>query len=174
MPHLRALRDRVFQDTWSANTTLFLSDEDRAAQDHLGSLMAGAFRLTVGIFRGDEVVGWSFGVQQSREHYYMINTGILPEHQGKGIYTALLPIVIARLTAQGFQLITSRHVATNNRVIIPKLRAGFVISGLEVSDHFGTLVLLSYYTNPRRRALYDVRVGQSRPEGDLRRALGLE
>lgn len=174
MPFLRQHRDAVFGDTWSADTASLLSEEERAAQEKLGALMASAYRLTLGIFRGDALVGWSFGVQQSREHYYMINTGILPEHQAKGIYTALLPVILSRLAQEGFQVITSRHVVTNNRVIIPKLRAGFVITGCEVTDHFGSLVLLAYFTNPKRRALYDVRAGQARPEGEVRRSLGLE
>ncbi|MFN8547534.1 MAG: hypothetical protein U0527_06065 [Candidatus Eisenbacteria bacterium] len=173
MPFLRQHRDAVFGDTWSADTASLLSEEERAAQEKLGALMASAYRLTVGIFRGDTLVGWSFGVQQSREHYYMINSGILPEHQAKDLHGASPGDSVAS-RARGFQVITSRHVVTNNRVIIPKLRAGFVITGCEVTDHFGTLVLLAYFTNPKRRALYDVRAGQARPEGEVRRSLGLE
>ena len=58
---------------------------------------------------------------------------------------------------------------TNNAVIIPKLKAGFVISGFEVSDRFGTLVQLSYYFNPLRRKMMDVRVGQRKPDEEIRK-----
>lgn len=40
----------------------------------------------------------------------------------------------------GFQVIYSRHVTTNSAIIIPKLKAGFVISAMELSDKFGVSV----------------------------------
>ena len=70
-------------------------------------------------------------------------------------------------------MISSKHSATNNRVIIPKLKAGFVISGLEISDRYGTLVRLEYFTNPKRRELMDFRSGQALPDLGLRELLGL-
>lgn len=73
----------------------------------------------------------------------MTNTGILEEHRRRGLYTALLPVVLNQLRQKGFQIVFSRHTLTNNAVIIPKLKAGFVISGFEVDDRFGTLVQLS-------------------------------
>ena len=93
----------------------------------------------------------------------MLNTGILKEHQGKGIYSALLPVIIERVRSQGFQTIKSRHNATNNQVIIPKLKAGFVITGLELSDGFGTLVTLTYFMNEKRREVMDMRSGLKKP-----------
>jgi hypothetical protein len=40
---------------------------------------------------------------------------------------------------------TSRHRADNNAVIVPKLRAGWVIAGFEVAPRFGLLVHLRRY-----------------------------
>jgi hypothetical protein len=70
-------------------------------------------------------------------------------------------------------VVESRHTASNNRVIIPKLKVGFVLSGFEVSDQFGTLVWLRYYFNPTRRRMVDVRTGEHAPDDELRGLLGL-
>jgi hypothetical protein len=47
-----------------------------------------------------------------------------------------------------------------------------VISGFEVDDRFGTLVQPSYYFNPLRRKVIDVRVGQRRLDNDTHELLG--
>lgn len=84
---------------------------------------------------------------------------------------AFIPIILVQLKNDGFQVVVSRHNLTNNAVIIPKLKAGFVISGFEVDDRFGTLVKLSYFFNPLRRKLLDVRVGQSAPDDEVKKLL---
>lgn len=101
----------------------------------------------------------------------MMNTGVLEAHRRRGVYTALLPVVLKTAQQVGFQVVLSRHHATNNAVIIPKLKAGFVITGLELDDRYGTLVQLSYYFNPLRRRLLDVRVGQSAPDDEVKKLL---
>jgi hypothetical protein len=58
-------------------------------------------------------------------------------------------------------------------VIVPKLKAGFVISGFEVSDIFGILIHLTYYFNEIRRKVIDFRVGQLVPDEQIRQLLGL-
>jgi hypothetical protein len=75
-----------------------------------------------------------------------------------------MELAMEHITDLGFQRIYSRHKMSNNAVIIPKLKAGFVITGFEVAMmYFGNLVELSYYTNPRRRELLEVRTGMRRP-----------
>jgi hypothetical protein len=81
--------------------------------------------------------------------------------------------VIELVTKQGFQLITSSHNATNSAIIIPKLKAGFIITGFELSDTFGLLVNLTYYTNATRRKIMDFKAGQTRPDDELRRLFGI-
>jgi hypothetical protein len=125
------------------------------------------------VFQGETIIGWHCGDQQSATEFYMRNTGILPEYQGKGIYTAMLKVIPQIIGDFGFQVISSEHNATNNRVIVPKLKAGFIISALKISDRFGTLVRLEKYTNASRQALMDYRSGRSIPSHDLRQLLGL-
>jgi hypothetical protein len=104
----------------------------------------------------------------------MVNTAMLPQHQGKGIYSALLPRIPSALQREGFQIVYSRHVATHNQILVPKLKAGCVMTGIEVSDVFGVLVRLSSFVNPLRRKVLDVRVGQARPDAEVKRCMPYE
>ena len=99
----------------------------------------------------------------------MVNTGLLEAHRGKGIYSKLLPIIIERVKREGFQIVYGRHRANNNAVLIPKLKAGFVITSFEVSDLFGVLVHLSYFFNESRRKGYDFRVGSKIGADEMKR-----
>ena len=104
----------------------------------------------------------------------MRNSAILPEHRRKGLYTALMCEVLDCIEKLGFQIALSRHTTTNNSIIIPKLKAGFVITSLEVSDRFGTLVHLSYFFNEQRKKVMKFRSGDLRPDTTLKAALRLE
>jgi GNAT superfamily N-acetyltransferase len=101
----------------------------------------------------------------------MGNTGILKAHQGRGIYTSLLPHIIQILRQKGFQLISSKHHASNNRVLIPKLKAGFQITGMEIDDRYGIFVVLSYYLSERRLQFYHFRTGFQRPNEEIKKHL---
>ena len=104
-----------------------------------------------------------------RGNLEMTSSGILPGHRRRGLYRSLIPVVLEYARNEGFQAVVSRHTLTNNAVIIPKLKAGFVISGFDVSDRFGTLVQLSYLFNPLRRKVFDVQVGQRGLDDEVRK-----
>jgi GNAT superfamily N-acetyltransferase len=171
VPLFRQYRPQVFADTLEVFPDLLLSEGEKSAVQNLSRRMGTPYRLNLGIYRDGQFVGWSFGVQASGDTFSMINTGILPDHQGRGVYTALLRRILEILKAEGFQVLVSRHVVTNNRVLVPKLKAGFVITHFELSDTFGLLVHLSYFFNPRRRKLLDFRAGQLTPDDELKRIL---
>jgi hypothetical protein len=151
----------------------FYDESEKAALRELSATMGSPMRLNLGIFHHQKFIGWHCGDQKSSEEFYMRNTGILAEYQGRGLYTSMLKHIPLFLKAAGFQVISSKHNATNNRVIIPKLKAGFIISGLEISDRFGTMVRLEYFTNSDRRALMDYRSGQASPNAALKALIGL-
>jgi ribosomal protein S18 acetylase RimI-like enzyme len=173
-PLYRRHRDEVYADTLSLSLRALHSAEETAAVERLRANLGSLYSLNLGIYHQDEFIGWSFGEQDGPDRFYMVNTGILPAHQGKGIYTRLLPKILHILREAGFQVVWSRHVATNNQVIVPKLKAGFVITGLEVIEMFGVLVHLSYRFNDLRRHAIDFRMGQSRPNDELRKLLALD
>jgi hypothetical protein len=151
---------QVFSERIRVDTQLLMSKAEQLQMEELGSLMGNPLCLRLGVFERGDFIGWHIGDQKSREEFYMRNTGILPAHQGRGVYPMILKAVLELTSELGFQVISSKHNATNNRVIIPKLRAGFIISGLEISDRFGTMVRLEYFNNQWRRELMDLRSGQ--------------
>jgi hypothetical protein len=173
-PLFRQYRPILFQTMLGFDVQQALSVEEQTATARLGERLGTPFRLNVGIYHNQEFIGWSFGRQESAEKYYMVNTAILPQHQGKGIYSALLPRILGVLQSEGFQIVYSRHVATHNQVLVPKLKAGFVITGIELSDVFGVVVHLSYFFNPIRRKVLDVRAGQVRPDAEVKRYMPFE
>lgn len=148
-----------------------LSDVERTKVRALNKNLNQLIRFNICIFKGDEFCGWFTGDQYNSETFYMRNSAILPNHRRKGLYTALMFEVLDRAEKMGFQIVLSRHSTTNNSIIIPKLKAGFVITALEVSDRFGTLVHLSYFFNEKRRRVMQFRSGDLKPDQEINAAL---
>lgn len=173
LPLYKEYRPKVFSGTFMLRARDYAySQQELEALEPLANNMGSPVYNHFAVYKDDEFVAWSTGTQETASSYSMINSGVLPEHQGKGIYSALLPVIVKRVKSQGFQLITSRHNATNNQVIIPKLKAGFVISGLELSDGFGTLAKLSYFMNETRRQVMDMRSGLAKPTKETLELIG--
>ena len=102
----------------------------------------------------------------------MVNTALLPAHRGAGVYSRLLPAVLVALRAEGYDLVRSQHHATNSAVLVPKLRAGFRIQGLEVGDH-GVMAVLVLSYEALYRDYMDMRSGRTLPRGEVARRLGM-
>jgi GNAT superfamily N-acetyltransferase len=98
----------------------------------------------------------------------MCNSAVLPIFRRKGIYSALLKKCLQVTREEGFQLIYSKHSATNNAVIIPKLKEGFIISKMELDDKFGVLIHLHYYMNSTRKKIMHYRSGQIKPDEEIK------
>ena len=163
----------VFQDTIQFNWRDFANKEDLEKTSELTKNMGQPYRLKLAVFLNDEFAGWCFGDQQTGESYYMRNSAVLEKHRKKGLYSELLKANIEILTAKGFQVIYSAHIATNNAILIPKLKAGFVITSLEIEERFGTRIKLSYFTSQLRKKVVDYRVGFIRPDEELKKILKL-
>lgn len=71
--------------------------------------------------------------------------------------------MLKRVCQQGFMRIYSRHIITNNDILIAKLKAGFKITSFELSDHFGTIVHLTYFPQKIRNETLDFRSGYKQP-----------
>jgi len=124
-------------------------------------------RLNYIIEQKKELVGWCTAYQKDVDEWYMHNTGIFSQHRRKGLYSAVLKLMIDYATEQAYIKITSVHNATNNAVIIPKLKAGFIISGCHLSERFGMMVKLSYYPNKAVQSVVEFRSGEKRLPKDL-------
>ena len=181
---LRELANKEFGPLWKAHAPnifdensqifrlyRFLSDGEKAKASVLGKRLGDPYHLNLALFYHGSFAGWCAGHQESAETYYMRNSAVLPQHRRKGLYTAMVGRAVEILTEVGFQKIYSRHSATNNDVIIPKLKAGFTISVLEVSDMFGVLVNLVYFPKELRRKVMIYRVGDSKPDDQIRKCL---
>jgi GNAT superfamily N-acetyltransferase len=131
--------------------------------------MGNLFQLHLGLFSPqNEFVGFSFGSQESEETFYMMASAVLPAHRGLGLYSEMVKQVIKYCTEEGFQKIYGTHCATNNAVLIPKLKLGFIFSKVELSDMFGTIIHLQYFTNPLRRKVMDYRSGLRVPDIEIK------
>ncbi len=163
-------KDAIFEDDHSYVLWDLLDDRELEQIKKLGQNLGEPYKLYLGVFdEKDEFVGWSWGFQENSTTFYMCNSAILPEHRRKGLYSSLLAKCVSTLSEKGFQLIYSRHCATNNDVIIPKLKAGFIISKMEIDDKFGVLIHLHFYTNKERRRIMDYRSGQLSPDPNIRK-----
>ena len=169
------LREKVFEEDHSLFPFQYLSeDEKNKVMDLDRSSSTENYALYLGAFdQKGELVAWHFGFQKDSQNFYMCNSAVLPPFRRKGLYTVLLNHIAELVKEKGFQILYSRHNMTNNYVIIPKLKAGFVISGFEVDDVFGTLVHLKYYVNKTRSKIMDYRVGQLKPDKELKNLLNL-
>ncbi len=168
-----ANRPKIFNEDIDLNLAAILSEQEQQNRNELQKNLGTPYVLRFYILHNEERIGWFLGKQTDEETFYMTNTCVFANHQNKGIYKALLPKVLEILKGKGFQKVYSRHKATNNQVIIPKLRQGFFITNFEVSDVFGVLIHLTYYFNETRRKAIEYRVGHLQPNENLSKALSL-
>ncbi len=172
-PMFEEQRVKVFNRSLYFDVIASLSEAEREAGQLLNQNKGDLYRLSMGIYHQNEFIGWHFGVQGNSDKYNMRNTALFSEHRNRGVYSALLPHVLTIIKQKGFQVVYSRHHATNNAVIVPKLKAGFIISGFEITDKFGVLVHLSYYFNSLRKKAMQFRTGEIRPDDEIRRLINL-
>lgn len=101
---------------------------------------------------GDEPIGWSIGEQRAVDDFFMTWTGIIPAYQNQGIYSAFLRHFISYCMALGYARITSNHMVNNRRVIVAKMKAGFIASGMSLDERIGAALWLTYYIDKAREA----------------------
>lgn len=106
-------------------------------------------------------VGWHIGEAEDWATFYMRNTGILPAHQNRGIYDAFCSAFMTYLEEIGYERVSSQHMATNRRILIMKLKRGFDIAGLELTESWGPLVKLVRLIAPDRRVSFYRQYGEA-------------
>ncbi len=163
----RSHEPTIFPNRFDMYVTNAYSQNEKDSLEALGRRMGDPYELRLGFFYNDEMIGWSYGLQVSADTFRMATTGILPQYQGKGIYSAYLQVIASHLKELGFQCLYSRHYATDNGVILPKLRFGFLITGFELTDEYGLLLRLHYFFNETRRKALHVRSGFQQPDESI-------
>jgi ribosomal protein S18 acetylase RimI-like enzyme len=162
-PAFSALSREAFSDyEQSALLTRVLEEESAARSNKSASTQADADAqaLRIAAFRDQSLVGWTYARRCGAQQLHMINSGVAPAERRQGIYSQLVRRTILHATSQGYVSIHSRHAASNNPVIVAKLKLGFFVSGFEYSEVYGPLVRLTYFVGDLRRDLHQAR---SRP-----------
>jgi len=155
-PAFSALVDEAFSDYLPSDLLTDVAREEAAARIAAREpATKGALRI--GAFSGETLIGWTFASPEGTGLLYMINSGVTPAEQRKGIYSELSRLVIEHAKSRGYAAILSRHAANNNAVIVAKLKLGFFVSGFEYSEVYGPLVRLTYLLGDLRRNLYKTR-----------------
>jgi predicted N-acetyltransferase YhbS len=170
--HYNKHKDSLFDFDHSYLLWEALSEKELENVKRLRKNLDNRIELYFGAFDcNDNFVGWSWGFQESSVSFYMANSAVLKNHRRKGVYSSLLRTMVKKVMEEGFQVVTSRHNATNNSVLIPKLKANFIIAKMELDDIFGVLVHLHYYANSTRRKMMDYRSGQAKPDEEIKKLL---
>ena len=117
------------------------------------------YRLSLVAYKNGDPVGWHYGYATDAESYYMQNSAVIESERKQGYYGALLDAVIEKIGLEGFQVITSTHHSNNAPILIPKLKKGFVISGVTFHERFRFLLEMKYFYNAERRKAYNQKLG---------------
>jgi hypothetical protein len=81
--------------------------------------------------------------------------------------------MLKRATEKGFAKIYSRHIITNNAILVAKLKLGFKLTNFELSDSFGTMVHLTYYPSKIKNEILDFQSGFRRPNRKMKKIFRL-
>ncbi len=97
----------------------------------------------------NEPIGWSFGQQKESDTFIMLWTGVLPAYQNQGIYSAFLRRFLNYLRTIGYARVTSNHFVNNRAVLIAKLKAGFIATGMSLDERWGAVLWLTHFLDDK-------------------------
>jgi ribosomal protein S18 acetylase RimI-like enzyme len=162
---VRSVDSSMVEDFIKANFQAVFGDEGRRRVDvsperkELADMTAQDFRKVhcedFLFYFNDVPIGWSYGETHDFMTFYMRNSGVLPEYRNKGIYQSFLKHFLVYLTELGYERVVSHHKPNNAAVLISKLKAGFLISGMEYDERWGLLVKMAFQTQAYRRKKFD-------------------
>ena len=135
--------------------------DDRAKALHAS--LPKHHRIRIAAFDGERFVGCSSGWFEAGGNFYIGLSAVDPAFRQQGIYTRMLQAMAQAVRERGGLVISSQHVATNNAVLIAKLKLGYVVAGTEYVEQMGLLVRLVLQLTDARRALFAERTGTLRP-----------
>lgn len=153
-----ALEPVVFPENPTRERWFSLPAERRdERKEALFALQRHTHQDAVVFYEGETAIGWSGGRMTGAIEFLMDVTGIHPDYQRKGIYSAFLGSYLPYLRECGYERVISYHSPTNRAVLIAKLKAGFVIGGTEFREHAGASVkLVCFLHEDRYHAFEDV------------------
>jgi GNAT superfamily N-acetyltransferase len=161
-----------FETTAAISWRGLLGEEAMRRHEERRKAWGHGFSLRLGVWFEGDLVAWTYAWQDDYLRLYQGTSGVIPAHRRKGLYRALLIRLLRRATDEGFEEVHSKHLATNNNILVAKLKAGFFLTGTELNPSFGSLVTTSCPLVPERREALLVRTGMKRPSGGLKDYLG--
>lgn len=141
-----------------------LEHATRGRAEDLDALLAPPLAHHLVLYAAGEPVAAYHGRQEGGARYHMVNTIFHPAWRGRGLYSALLARIESAAHDSGFLEMSSRHRADNNAILVPKLRAGWVIAAFEVAIKQGLLVHLRRYLHAGLADAHGYRIDGSRAD----------
>lgn len=175
MKHFEKHAPKVFAQNLDYDSEKIITAPQKKKLNNLSKNFANPlrYRLCLAVFYKKRFVAWSWGYQYGSNTFYMCNSAVMPSHRRKGIYSYLLIEVVKRVSEQGFSHIFSRHIMTNNDIIISKLKMGFKITNFELSERFGNLIHLTYFPQKIRQDILDFRSGFKKPDKKMKKIFNI-
>ncbi|MEN9827227.1 MAG: hypothetical protein RI953_2972 [Pseudomonadota bacterium] len=167
------LKKQVFRECLAVASHLLYSEQELHQSEANTARFAKLETIYCLLMLNGKCIGWHYGHQDGPTCYYMCNSAVLPQHRRQGYYSWLAKSVMEEVTRRGYHRIKSRHYPTNNPVIIAKLKLGFVVTGLQLSSNFGTLLELEWNANQAMADLMKFRCGEKLPPESTLKSLGL-
>ena len=141
---------------WEEN----LDDNAKTKLENLKRRHKDGYKLRLGIVHEEKLIAASFSFQMSSTDLMMGVSIVRPEFRGQGIYSALCKRTLEIAKREGFQSVTSKHMLTNNPILIAKLKLGFKICGTETHAVTGNLLKMVYNLNEQMAEALRYRAGE--------------
>ncbi len=117
-------------------------------------------QIRMAVLCGHEFAGWCFGLSTRVDTFHMASSAVLEPHRRKGLYTAMANALLQLVRDAGYNALTSHHIATNNSILIAKMKLGFLIVGVELDARNGVLLSMEYPLHEARRTVLRARSGE--------------
>jgi len=166
-------RDREFSDFLHPGNMVFYTDEEKEISKSINHMPDDENNIYLLIRDNGEIIARSFSFQELRRSLLMAMSFVNTDYRGNGLYKLMMDATVKFARERGYLKITSLHNATNNKIIIPKLKYGFNITGMRIDAGYGTLVELTYFLSELEREAVDFRCGYRRPSTDIKKRMGL-
>jgi ribosomal protein S18 acetylase RimI-like enzyme len=129
----------------------FLSETAHLSRRRAYYRIAGDF---FSFLDGEKCVGIFIGTPIDWSSYYFRNCSILPEYQGLGLYQTLLKHLLSVLKLCGVDRVEGDVAPTNLGHVHILNRLGFVVSGLNLTDRWGSLLHFTRFMNEESSQIF--------------------
>ncbi len=144
------MASKIFANRFS--TSLFGVPEIRKKKiNPLSATLSGRHKETILFSDKGLPIGFFYGHIENEITFRMQTTGLLKPYRNKGIYSRFLNKLSLYIETLGYERITSYHHPNNTAVLIPKLKSGFMITSMELSEKWGAMIALTYFIHDDRK-----------------------